>query len=222
MNRLGVLVLALAVLPAFAQLDTNSITVSASRSTSVQPDQVVFSVAVNSGMDAGLSDILAAVQSAGLTQANFSGVGTVQIYQVLSANTPTPAPMLEWDFTLPVPIAQLKATVTTLTNLQKTITQNNSGLTLSFQVAGTQVSPQLQQSQTCSMTDLLTDARAQAQKIASAAGVILGDVLAMSSSTANNAGPISAFISTSRFSSTSSYSLPAACSLMVKFGMSKY
>jgi len=218
------LVLALAAIPAFAQLDSNSITVSASRNSALQPDQVVFGVYVDSGLNVGLTEILAAVQSVGLTQANFSGVSTTQSPIVLTPNMPIVAPMLEWAFALPVPIANLKNTVTALTNLQGSIGQNNSGLTLSFQVQGTQVSPQLQQSQTCSIPDLLTDARAQAQKLATAAGVILGDVLAMSSAaTANIGGVTTGYIAISRYGTTSSSSLlPALCSLTVKFGMSKY
>jgi len=61
--------------------------------------------------------------------------------------------------------------------------QNNSGLTLSFSIGGTQVSPQLQQMQTCSVADLLSDARTKAQQLANAANLFLGTVLAMSSLT---------------------------------------
>jgi hypothetical protein len=220
-----VFALGLAVLPAFAQLDTNSITVSANHSTTVQPDQVVFGVYVDTNMDVGLTDVLAAVQGAGLTQANFSGVATTQSYGIYDPSSPAiPAPKLEWAFALPVAISRLKETVSTLTNLQKSIVQANSGMTLSFQVQGTQVSPQLQQSQSCSIPDLLADARAQAQKIASAAQMILGDVLAMSSGTTTNVGAVTTgYISVARLgvSSSSTY-LPPVCSLTVKFGMSKY
>src|SRR5579863_4641627 len=59
---------------AFGQLDSNSITVSASRSTSLQPDLAVFAVTVQSGLSTSLADVIAALQGSGITQANFAGV----------------------------------------------------------------------------------------------------------------------------------------------------
>jgi hypothetical protein len=57
------------------QILPNSITVTASNNVNLQPDQAVFSVTVGSGLDTGLDDVLAAVQSAGITAANLSSVG---------------------------------------------------------------------------------------------------------------------------------------------------
>src|SRR5271167_3429476 len=69
--RLSVLALLVASV-AFAQLETNSVTVTASRTVSAAPDQVIFGVFVNSGFSSSLADIVNAVSSAGITQANFS------------------------------------------------------------------------------------------------------------------------------------------------------
>ena len=63
---------------AFGQLDSNSITVTASRNASLQPDQAVFAVSVQSGISASLDDVLAALQGSGITAANLSSVSSVQ------------------------------------------------------------------------------------------------------------------------------------------------
>ena len=49
----------------FGQLDSNSITVTASRSVTFQPDQIVFSVDVSSPLDTSLDDVIAALASSG-------------------------------------------------------------------------------------------------------------------------------------------------------------
>jgi uncharacterized protein YggE len=82
-----------------------------------------------------------------------------------------------------VPIAKLASTIGSLTQLQQNLTQNDSGLTLSFTVQGTQasqLSQKLQQSQPCSDADLIADATAQGQKLAAAAGLTLGPILRLS------------------------------------------
>ena len=55
--------------------------------------------------------------------------------------------------------------------------QANNGLTLSFSIVGTQVSQQLAQSQTCSLSSLITAATTQAQSLAAAGGFTLGSIL---------------------------------------------
>src|SRR5579864_7275161 len=171
---------------AFGQLDSNSVTVTATRSMAQQPDQVLFEVIVQSSINTSLDSVVAALQGSGITAANLSGVGSgPQLIPVISpAPQPLPAaftPMIEWVFTLPVPLVKIKDTASTLSALQKSIVQQSNGLTLSFNVQGAQVSTQSQQSQVCPIPDLLADATAQAQKLAAAAGLSLGVVLAMSS-----------------------------------------
>jgi len=197
---------------AFGQLDSNSITVTASRNATLQPDQVVFSVDVFSGLDTSLDDILAALAGSGISTANFVGVSTVA--QFVQTGRPSAfQPNLDWSFTLPVPWSRMKDTIAMLTALQKTIALKNSALTMSFSVQGTQVSPQLLQSQVCSVSDLLSDARAQAQKLANAANLFLGVVLAMSSMTSSNAGSSGPLVL--------SYVSSTGCSLTVEFAVTR-
>jgi len=155
--------------PVFGQLDPHTLTISATRSITLQPDQVLFSLSVSSGAATTLDQIVAALSGLGITSSNLSGV----------INNPTP-PMFQWNFTLAAPLSNLTATIGSLTKLQQTITQNNSGLTLTFYLDGTQVSQQLQQSQSCSNSDLITDATAQAQKVSAAAGLTLGPIRSLS------------------------------------------
>src|SRR5437868_4715284 len=131
----------------FAQLDSNSVIVSASRSSSLQADQVVFSVAVDTGLDASLNDVVAAVQGAGITLSNFAGVRTAQSFNVLPPPQNPPPQQLEWTFGVPVSISKLADTVTLLNTVQQNVAKNNKPWTMSFSVQGTQVSLPLQQSQ---------------------------------------------------------------------------
>ena len=184
---------------------TNAVTVTASRSTNVQPDLAVISVQVDTGLDGTLDSAVSAVQGSGITASNLSSVNTVQQYSNTGQATTTG---LAWYFSLTVPLANLKSTIGLLTAVQKSNGSTNNGISISFGVAGTQVSAQAQQAQTCAQSDLLSDAKAQAQKLASAAGKGLGSVLAMSGSTltaSQSTGPVNSAVTT------------PGCSLTVKF-----
>ena len=170
--------LALSLSTAFGQLDSNSIIVTASRgSSSGPPDQAVFSVSVASGVDTSLDDVIALLQGTGISAANLQALDEYPI------STGVPGQRMEtlnWRFSFNAPLAKNKDTIAMLTNLQATIAKNNNGVTMSFSIQGTQSSVQ---PQTCSLSDLLTDARTQAQNLADGAGVSVGNILAMSSPT---------------------------------------
>ncbi|HEY2016531.1 MAG TPA: SIMPL domain-containing protein, partial [Bryobacteraceae bacterium] len=139
-------------------------TVTASRNINLPPDQIVFAISVYSGLDATRDDIVAALQGTGITAANFAGVSTLQGSQWFSGSS------LEWRFSLPVALSSMKSTIAQLSAAQASMAKNNGGLSMSFSAQGTQISPQAMQSQVCAPADLIADARAQAQKLASAAG----------------------------------------------------
>jgi uncharacterized protein YggE len=215
MRKFSLILALLASSPAlFAQLESNTITVFASQGASLQPDEAVFGVTVQSGLSTGLSDVLAALQGSGITQANFASVSTSQsVFAV---------PALEWLFSLPVPLSKMKDTVTLLTNLVTSVAQNNSGLTLSFAVEGSHVSALAAEAQTCSISALLSNAQAQAQSLASAAGLFVGRILAMSSTTStvvSNLPPV--FATSVGFVSPSLSSVTAAppCQLTIKYAL---
>ena len=54
----------------FGQLDDNTLTITASRTMDVQPDQVIVGVYVNAPFDNTVDDILGALQGSGVTSAN--------------------------------------------------------------------------------------------------------------------------------------------------------
>jgi uncharacterized protein YggE len=205
---------------AFGQVDSNSITVSASRNASLQPDQAIFAVTIQSGVNTGLDDVLAALQGSGITAANLSSVSsnnTVNPYAVSNQVS------LQWTFSLTAPLTNTKATVASLTTLQQNITKLNNGLTLSFSIVGTQISQQLAQSQTCSLPGLVADATAQAQSLASAGGLTLGAIVAMSGSTSNVVTSSPSIVVSGSFSAISGTELAIPpCAITVRFNVTRY
>jgi hypothetical protein len=203
---------------AFGQLDSNSVTVTASRNTaSPQADQAVFGVQVNSGLDTSLDDVLAALQGTGITIANFVGLNTAAFAIVNPGGVPMPAQVLSWTFRFAVPFAKMKDTITMLNTLQQSLPKKNAGLSLSFSVQGTQSSGQ--PTQACSVPDLLSDARTQAQQLASAAGLSVGTILAMTSPIGATGLGYSQILT---LGSVTAAPLPAVCTLTVKFALLRF
>src|SRR5437764_14958569 len=106
----------------FGQLDSNSITVTASRSVQLRPDQVVFSISVQAPIGITLDDIIAALQGSGITAANLTGSSMA----LTTENT--------WFFSLPAPLLNIKSTLAFLTALQQTVAQRHNALKLTFAV----------------------------------------------------------------------------------------
>ncbi len=200
---------ALLLLPALALAQTppNSVTVTASRNTNIPPDQALISVAVNTNLNGSMDDAIAALQGSGITAANFSGVSTVQVQSGQQFVT-----QLQWSFTLVADLASLKTAFATLTGVQQAAAAKNNGVSVAFGVYGTQVSQKAAQSQTCAMADLMSDARAQASKLASAANMTVGAVLAVSGATSTSAAGVGGSAYTSVVSQP-------VCSLTVKFAL---
>ena len=158
----GTFAVALALAPGllFGQPSPNTVTVTVSRGSNAQPDQAVFSVVVDSGIDRSLDDIVRALAGSGIAAANLSGVN----FQSTQASAP-----IVWTFQWTAPLANVKAAIASLTSLQRSISQNSSGLSLSFGLQYAQTSPQ--QFQNCDLRGLIADATAQAQQTAGAAGL---------------------------------------------------
>jgi hypothetical protein len=165
----------LAAAPASAQLDFNTITVTATRGSTPPADQALFRIDVTSGVDKGLEDVIAALPRSGITADSFTGIGFPFL------QPPTLSATIDWQFSVAVPIGQIRQEALTLARLQQDLTTSKSGLTLSFNLAAFQGSPQLQQMQACSQSALMGAAKAQAQKFAAAAGLALGAAISISS-----------------------------------------
>jgi hypothetical protein len=188
-----------------------SVTVTASRNNSVTPDQGVFAVTALSPTDASREDVLAVVQEAGLTINNFDSIYTTTTGG--SGPGQPPRDSLQWTFSLTVPLTSLKATVAQLTALQQSVAQKKNGMTVSFSLRSTQASAQALAAQPCAASDLIADARAQAQKMASAAGAGLGGILAISGSSTVTPPGQTLF--------ASAITVPT-CSLTVKFALTGF
>jgi hypothetical protein len=154
-------------------VEPSSITVVASRARALQPDQVLISLNVSSGLNMGLDDITAALQQAGISGAAFIGVNTQTVFTPGTGSQPR----LQWTFRLTAPLSDTKDTLAAIVAAQQALAKASAGPSLSFFVSGTQVSPQLAAAQTCPYSDLVKDAQAQAQAVAIAAGVSAGTIL---------------------------------------------
>lgn len=193
----------------FAQLDSNTITVTASRTSNPLPDQVGIYIDVNSPLSTSLDDVLAALNGLNLTTADLQNVSSNRSYFGLPSTMPGP-PTLDWTFRFAVPFSKLKDTIAMLTALQKSVPQSNSALMFEFGVEGARASSQALQMQGCSVPGLLDDARSQAKNIASAANAGVGDVLGMSTATVALGDCSSVY-----------YCFAPPCTLTVKFALTR-
>jgi len=189
-------------LMAFAQLDDNTLTVTASRAVNPQPDQVVINVYVNTGPSGTLDDAVKIVSSVGITPDNFVGVFDVGT----------------WGFQLIVPFDQMKATLAKFKQFRQDV--------LNYTVYS-QISDKAQKA-LCAYPALMSDAQAQVQRMASVAGVKVGAVVAISDNIASvpvlRQGDFSVVIydpftsiAPYWFGSSGSTTLPVTCSMTVQF-----
>ncbi len=160
----------------WAQLQTNAILITASRTLNVAPDQAIFDIQVSSGYGASLSDIVNILSPAGVTASDFASLTPLFLYAVGPNSTGTNY-TLSWGFTLTVPLSQAPGTLNQLTSLA-TKTNTTNPLSVSFSLIGTSTSQAAQAA--CPINDLVADATAQAQTLADAANLRLGPILAVS------------------------------------------
>ena len=191
------------------QSEPGSITITASRALSLQPDQIAVSLSVTSDPALGLDDVTAALQQAGISGAIFTGLYTSTVY-VTTSGTPTPQSRLQWNFTLTAPLAKFADTLAQVAAAQQALGKAGTSMNLALTAAAPQVSAQLVQSQSCPDSDLVKDAQAQAQNVATAAGVKAGAILNLGG--LNGVGLVS-FISGPIFTTP----VPSSCSLTVAF-----
>jgi uncharacterized protein YggE len=153
--------------------EPSSISVLASRSLAVQPDQVLINLTVTSGLNTGLDDITVALQKAGISGGTFVGVNTLSFFTPGAGSER----QLQWTFSLTAPLSNTKDALAAIGAAQQALAKASAGDSLSFLVSGTQVSSQLAAAQTCPQVDLVKDAQAQAQTVATAAGVSVGSIM---------------------------------------------
>jgi hypothetical protein len=160
---------------AFAQLETNTLTITASRNVSVVPDQVLYGVSLTTDLSATLDDAIAQLAGTGITAANFT-------YVTSSGDS---AKSVDWAFELVVPFSKMKDTVAALSGLRTKLGVRNTSRALTFSAVTERTSSDAQ-SQGCPLTSLVNDARREAERIAAAAGVRLGGIVGLSDGSGSN------------------------------------
>lgn len=189
---------------AFAQIDPFTITVTASRSIPIAPDQAVVRVTVATSQNTSLSDVLGFVNQFGLNSTTF--VATTSFFSGPGVTEPS----LSWLFSAAVPISQLPNMLAKLEAQQGS--GANPGFSLLFYIINTQASPELLASQPCPLPALVADARAQAARLAKAAGFGVGDISTISDGGSTNGGTQGAL-----FSTIVPQQAAWACAIVVKF-----
>jgi hypothetical protein len=206
--------IAFIALPACAQLDSNSITITAVQTTAVLPDQAVITVWITPGQTTGPDQILAGLQGTGISMGDL-----ISITQSLSGFGPSVSPSYEWQFVVRTPISGVQSTLAAIS----AALHKNSSWSVNFYVQSTEVSPKLLATVPCSQQDLLRDAQIQARNLATAAGLFAGPVLAMSDESNISAGaPLGFAFAGSLLGHTISPGSSESCSMTVKFQLLRY
>ena len=212
------LFLSLLALPAFAQLDSNSLEVTATRTVAIQPDVVTLNVWVTAGATVGMDAIVAALPEP-FTASDF--ISAAASFQNLG-------PATQWYFSKTLAVASMGSALTSLNSAQA---NRQTSMTVTFSVqAG--VSAAAKAANPCPYGALMSDASAQARQTAIAAGMKLGPVINLSDGSdlpADQArggvylvSVLSGVISASgSFSTFAPPATPTVCTLVVRFQLSQ-
>jgi Protein of unknown function (DUF541) len=186
MQRLHVaLLFAASAAFSFAQLDDNTLTVTAGKFTSLTPDQASVMVTVAMERSAGLDDALAILKDSGFAASNL-----LNVISYLAPEDSDGSPSVDqWSFVAYIPLEKLKTVLTALSQAQAVLVKQNSGRGLYFS-SSSGVSDQAFASQPCSLDALIADAKDQARLLASAGGVSVGGILSISDGSGFSVSPV--------------------------------
>ncbi len=161
-------------------LDSNSITVSVSRSTTLRAEQANFAMSVRSGLDSNLTAIVSALTAAGIQQGDFAGVYDFSTFTNITFRDPGEVRELNWQFSYSVPFSKLNETLNSLAASAIKVSSANPRLTMSFSLSGSTVSDaSIAEARRKLLPGLMDDARKQAGLLADAGGLAVGQVLAI-------------------------------------------
>lgn len=160
-------------------IDSNSITVSVTRSQTIRAEQANFMLAVHSGLNSDLTAIVSALTSAGIQQVEF--IGVYDDYTATALRDPGFVRGLNWQFTYTVPFSKLNDTLNSLVTSANKLSTANPRLSMTFGLSGSTVSDaSVADVQRKLLPTLVADAKKQAGLLADAAGLALGTVLSVS------------------------------------------
>jgi hypothetical protein len=204
-------IILVAALPALAQLDSHTLSITSSRDMNPESAEAQILVSVFAPERLTSDEVVAAIRETGLTAKDLTGASPYNRFF-----TSNEGRSIIWSFARSLALSDLVSVLGTLARFKA------KDLELTYSARSV---PPLQTA--CPLTSLLSDALIQAQKVASAAGVRLGSILALAEV---EAAPISITIQTilGSFGSASTailYPIPErvvpevspACSLTVTF-----
>jgi len=169
-------ILLAAATAAFGQLDTKTITITASSTPSAQTSNANVQVDVSLPEASTLQDAVNVVQGAGFTADNFTNVSSS--YYLYLLPTATTAPTVDWTLSRTVSATEVPSVVAAL----EAATKKQPSGTLSYSVSNAAAPPP-----DCPYTGLVGAAQSQARKVADAAGVKLGGIVSIEQGTQTQA-----------------------------------
>jgi hypothetical protein len=154
------------------------ITVTASRTADLSPEEVTWNIAVLADQDSTLDQVLQAIKDTGLAAKDLTGISAQQYGPGPSQSR------LAYQFAITARFASFKETMDKLAAARRSLLANNSNIELQtyfMSVAASEASRE--QARQAALADLIADARRKAELAAKAAGLTLGSIQGMIDST---------------------------------------
>jgi len=159
--------------PALAQSD--AISANVSRTVDLNPDRIIFSMAIMTDPDVSLDQVLQAAQSLGLVTGDLRAINSQQF-------GPSPnQTRLAYAFEFTAEFSKFKDVNDKLSALRRTLATNTSAMDL--QIYAINVAPSeaaLDQARLTVLPQLFADAKQRAEQLAKAGGVSVGNIVGMS------------------------------------------
>lgn len=168
---------------ALAQID--GLNTNASRTVVLTPDQAVFSVDVITDAGSSIEQAADAVKEAGVSSGNLLSI--VNVFEYRSPDEP-PRPMrFAYQFEVVHPYSKLKDVTDKLEAAKKKLVASGGDIQFSVNVAGSEKA--FLEIRRDLIPQLIQEARKQADFLAAAAGMNLGNILSVSESVYSAVGP---------------------------------
>jgi hypothetical protein len=162
---------------AFAQLDSDTITITATGQTPVlQPDELNVYLSVNAVRELVLEDVLKALAGVAVSERDLTGVNESRLIGVCIPSDKGCSPTKHWDFAFTRPLTKLNETMQALASIEAA---PQSGISLSYSLS----SDASAAAQECAYPTVISQARRHAENVAAAAGLRVGPIVAMSDGT---------------------------------------
>jgi uncharacterized protein YggE len=151
---------------------TDALSVTATKTVDLTPEELTFSVVVLVDQDTTLDQVLQAIKDTGVATKDLGGIGTSQF-------GPSPnQTRLVYQFTLTAPLSKFKDTLDRFAAVRRGLLASSS--TMELQTSAVAITPTeaaREQARLQATPDLIADARKKAESLAKAAGLSLGPIL---------------------------------------------